>query len=59
VAEVIKRTFGVSYHVAHISRILNHIRWTGQQPTRRARQRNEPAIQHWREQEAPALKKKA
>jgi transposase len=59
VAEVIKRTFGVSYHVAHISRILNHIRWTRQQPTRRARQRNEPAIQHWREQEAPALKKKA
>jgi transposase len=58
VAEVIKRTFGVSYHVAHISRLLKCIRWSRQQPIRRARQRNEAAIQHWREQDAPALKKK-
>jgi transposase len=59
VAEVIKRSFGVVYHVAHISRLLKRIRWSRQQPIRRARQRNEPAIQHWREQDAPALKKKA
>jgi transposase len=58
VAEVIKRSFGVTYHVAHISRILKAIRWSRQQPIRRARQRNEAAIQHWREQDAPALKKK-
>jgi transposase len=58
VAEVIKRSFGVSYHVAHISRILKRIRWSRQQPIRRARQRNEAAIQRWREQDAPTLKKK-
>ena len=58
VAEVIRQTFGVSYHVGHISRILKAIRFSRQQPIRRARQRNEPAIQHWREQEAPALEKK-
>ena len=59
VAEVIKRSFGVSYHVAHISRLLKRIRSRRQQPKRRARQRNELTIQHWREQDAPALKKKA
>jgi transposase len=59
IAAVIKRTFGVVYHPAHISRILKAIRWSRQQPIRRARQRNEPAIHHWREQDAPALKKKS
>ena len=58
VAELIRQTFGVSYHVGHISRILKAIGWSRQQPIRRARQRNEQAIQHWREQHAPALKKK-
>jgi len=58
VAEVIKRSFGVSYHVAHISRLMARIRWSRQQPIRRARQRNDAAIQHWRDQDAPALKKK-
>jgi transposase len=58
VAEVIKRNFGVSYHVAHISRLIRRIRWSRQRPIRRARQRNEAAIQRWREQDAPLLKKK-
>jgi|SRR5215212_12041200 len=58
VAALIKRTFGVSYHVAHVGRILKALRFSRQQPIRRARQRNEQAIQAWREQDAPALKKK-
>jgi transposase len=58
VAAVIRQTFGVSYHVGHISRILKAIRFSRQQPIRRARQRNERAIQRWREHQAPALKKK-
>jgi len=58
VAAVIKRTFGVSYHVAHVGRILKALRFSRQQPIRRARQRNEHAIQEWREHDAPALKKK-
>src|SRR5258706_10610886 len=58
VAEVIRQTFGVTYHVGHISRIPKAIRWSRQQPIRRARQRNEQAIQHWRDHDAPALKKK-
>jgi transposase len=58
VALVIKRTFGITYHPAHVGRILKAVRWSCQQPTRRARQRNDAAIQHWRDQDAPALKKK-
>ena len=58
VAALIKRTFGVSYHVSHVGRILKALRFSRQQPIRRARQRKEQAIQAWREHDAPALKKK-
>jgi len=55
---VIKRTFGVSYHPAHISRLLKTIRFSLQRPIRRARQRKPAVIQAWRDTQAPALKKK-
>ena len=59
VASLIKRTFGVSYHVAHVSRILKSMRFSRQQPVRRARQRDEAAIVRWRDHDAPRLKKKS
>jgi transposase len=58
VAEVIRREFGVTYHPAHISRLLDRWGWSLQKPMRRARQRDEAAIQAWREQRYPALVKK-
>jgi transposase len=58
VGVVIKRTFGVTYHPAHISRLLKRIRFSLQRPIRRARQRKEAAIQAWRDTKAPALKKR-
>ena len=58
VGVVIKRTFGVSYHPAHISRLLKRIRFSLQRPIRRARQRKEVAIQAWRDTKAAALKKR-
>jgi transposase len=58
VAEVIRREFGVRYHPAHISRLLDRWGWSRQKPMRRARQRDEAAIQEWREQRYPALVKK-
>jgi transposase len=45
VAEVIQRTFGVTSHPAHISRLLHALRHSVQQPIQRATQRNEAAIQ--------------
>lgn len=58
VAEVIRREFGVSYHWAHVGRILKGIGWSRQKPIKRASQRDEAAIQQWREQRWDALKKK-
>jgi len=58
VAEVIWRTFGVSYHPAHVSRLVRSVRLSVQQPVERATQRNEQAITAWRDEGWPALKKK-
>jgi transposase len=58
IAEVIRRAFGVRYHPAHISRLLDRWGWSRQKPMRRARQRDETAIQEWLQQQYPALVKK-
>jgi transposase len=57
VAEVIRREFGVSYHPAHVSRLLKALRHSPQKPQRRANQRDEEAIEHWKEKRWPSLKK--
>lgn len=58
VATVIRREFGVSYHPVHVGRILKALGWTRQKPVRRARQRDEEAIQRWQEERWPELQKK-
>lgn len=58
VREVIRREFGVTYSPSHISRLLRHWDWTRQKPVTPARQRDEAAIQEWREQQYPALVKR-
>lgn len=58
IAKVIEREFGVRYHPAHVSRILKELNWTPQKPIRRAKQRREAEIQHWREERWPELKKR-
>ena len=58
VAAVIKRAFGVSYHPAHVSRLLRQLGWTLQKPVQRASQRDEASVIAWREQEWPALQAK-
>src|SRR5215218_3814908 len=44
VAMVIRREFGVSYHPAHVSRLLKALRQSLQKPQRRASQRDEEAF---------------
>lgn len=58
VAEVIRREFGVSYHPAHISRVLRECGWSLQKPIRRASQRDEEAIAAWVQDRWPEVKKK-
>jgi transposase len=56
VATVMWEAFGVSYHKAHVSRLLKALQWTPQLPMKRAAQRDEAIIQQWRVQVWPELK---
>jgi len=58
VVEVIARTFGVRYHPAHVWKILRGAGWSCQKPERRARERDEEAIQRWRTERWPHIKKR-
>jgi len=57
VAIVIRREFGASYHPAHVSRLLKALSYSLQKPQRRANQRDEEAVERWKEQRWPSLKK--
>jgi len=57
VADVIRRRLGVSYHPNSIWGLLRGLGWSCQKPERRALQRNEPAIAHWKRYVWPHIKK--
>src|SRR5512135_2515079 len=59
VARVIEEEFGVHYHKDHVSRLLRELQWTSQVPIRRAIQRDEDAIRHWRDTVWPDLQRRA
>jgi transposase len=59
IAQVIEEEFGVRYHKDHVGRLLKDLRWTPQQPIKRAIQRDEEAIRHWREAVWPELRRRA
>ena len=58
VAEVIRLTFGVAYHPAHVYKLLTRLEHSVQRPVERATQRDEEAIAAWWRERWPALKKK-
>ena len=58
VAQVIREQFGVTYHPAHVGRILRSCGFSLQKPALRAAQRDEEAIRDWRERRFPELKKR-
>jgi len=57
IAVLIERKLEVSYHPAHLCRVLRRLGWSLQKPMRRAAQRDEAAIERWRTERWPALKK--
>src|SRR5208337_68156 len=59
VAQVIEEEFGVRYHKDHVGRLLQELHWTPQVPIRRAVQRDEKAIERWRDEVWPELRKRA
>ena len=58
VASALRREFAVSYHKAHVSRLLKQLDWTPQLPLKRAAQRDERLIAQWPSEVWPELKKR-
>lgn len=56
-AAVIHVHFGVRYHPAHVWKIVRGMGWSCQVPERRAIQRDEQAIAHWKRYQWPTIKK--
>jgi len=57
IAHVIRRKFGVQYHFSYVWKLLHAAGWSCQVPERRAIQRDEEAIEHWKRYKWPAIKK--
>ena len=57
IAEQIARRLRVRYHPGHVWRLMRGLGWSCQKPERRALQRNEPAIAHWKRYTWPHIKK--
>lgn len=58
IAQVLESTCGVRLHPGHLWRVLGALGWSVQKPERRAFQRDEAAIAHWKKHTWPALKKR-
>jgi transposase len=58
IASVLEASCGVRLHPGHLWRVLGALGWSVQKPERRALQRDEAAIAHWKRHTWPALKKK-
>jgi transposase len=58
VAGLIEELTGVRYHPGHVWRVLGALGFSCQRPERRAIERDEAAIQRWKQVEWPAIKKK-
>jgi transposase len=59
VADVIRREFGVQYAPSHVWAILVKLGWSCQKPRRQARERDEQAIERWRREDWPRIKKRS
>jgi len=58
VGMLIKRMYGVEFGQTQIWRILGTLGFSAQKPERRAIERDEEAVRHWKRHTWPALKKK-
>lgn len=59
VASVLAEEFQVYYSKSQVSRLLKELSWTPQVPLTRAIQRDEAAIQYWRVEVWPKIRRKA
>lgn len=58
VRALIRQHTGEVYHASHVSRLLRALGFSCQRPERRAMERDERKIRHWKRVQWPVLKKK-
>jgi transposase len=58
IAELIRREFGVSYHVRYLPALLKSLGWSVQKPKRQALERDQSAIDGWVAKDWPRIKKR-
>ena len=59
IARLIKKHFHIKYHPGHVWKILRALGWSCQKPERRATQRDEAAIAHWKRYVWPQIRHQA
>ena len=57
IGKLITKLFGVRYHNSHVWLLMTKLGWSCQKPARRAKQRDEEAIESWRKVRWPKIKK--
>src|ERR1039458_7932264 len=55
IAELIRREFTVQYHRDHVGRLMHRMQWSPQKPKRRVLERDEKAIQRWKQKDWPRI----
>lgn len=58
VSKVVRKEFGVSYHPAHMGRVLHDLGFSPQKPRRVAREQDPEAVERWRKADWPRIKKR-
>jgi transposase len=58
VAAVVRKRFGVRYHPDHLGRILHDLGFSPQKPRLVAREQDPQAVERWRKEDWPRIKKK-
>lgn len=57
IASLIESQFGQSYHVSHMSKLMQKIGFSLQKPKTKSYRKDEQAAINWKEEQLPALKK--
>lgn len=58
VAAVVRKRFGVRYHADHLGRIMHDLGFSPQKPRLVAREQDQRAVERWRKEDWPRIKKK-
>jgi transposase len=57
IAQLIKTKFNVDYHVSHMSKLMKRMGFSSQKPVHHSYRKDESAVDKWKSEELPALKK--